>query len=328
MKRILVCLAAVIGLSGLATAERGVSVAAKERRTALVIGNSDYKIGRLKNPANDAEDIARVLRQSDFNVTLLLNVNQEEMDDAISEFGNGLRGGGVGLFYFAGHGIQLKGRNYLIPIGSDIKRQRHVKYRAVNVGEVLAEMGEARNGLNILVLDACRDNPLPRSFRTGKRGLAEVDPPKGTLVAFSTALGDVASDGTGRNSPFARHFIKYAKAEGLHVETMFRKISADVQVETGGKQVPWRQSSFTGDFYFSGGGTAGATVASVSTRPKPAPSKKRKRRPSSEETELWNLVGNSTVDELEAYLAEYPNGFYRKQAEERIWYLTYSTVEN
>jgi formylglycine-generating enzyme required for sulfatase activity len=248
----LILISLLFVLTTFADSNRGIGVTDKSNRIALVIGNSNYKDAPLTNPKNDSIDIAAMLKRTGFEVELLLDANQETMDDAISNFGNKLRGGGVGLFYFAGHGVQIEGKNYLIPIGADITRQRHVKYRTINVDEVLIEMGEARNGFNMLILDACRNNPLPRSFRSSKKGLSEISPPKGTLVTFATSPGDVASDGPGRNSPFAKNFLIYGEEKGLHVETMFRKVSAGVQSETDGNQIPWRQSSFTGDFYFNG----------------------------------------------------------------------------
>ncbi|MCP4752277.1 MAG: caspase family protein [Proteobacteria bacterium] len=328
MKRVLVFLAAVIGFSGLVMAERGVSVAAKERRTALVIGNSDYKIGRLKNPVNDAEDMAGVLKQMGFRVTLLTNVSQRKMEKAIQRFGIDLRKGGVGLFFYAGHGMQVSGINYLIPIGANIIAEDDIKYESVDANRVLSKMESAGNPLNMVFLDACRDNPFKRSFRSSSRGLAQMDAPPGSLVSYATSPGSTAADGTGRNGVFTKHLLRNISRNGLELSQVMKNTGAGVIRETDRRQIPWTLSSFTGNFYFSGGGTAGATAAAVSTRPKPASPKKRKRRPSSEETELWNMVKNSTIDEMKMYLGEYPNGFCRKQAEERIWYLTYSTVES
>ncbi|MCP4753111.1 MAG: caspase family protein, partial [Proteobacteria bacterium] len=308
MKRVLVFLAAVIGFSGLVMAERGVSVAAKERRIALVIGNSDYKIGRLKNPVNDAGDMAGVLKERGFQVTLLRNASQRRMEKAIGTFGKDLRLGGVGLFFFAGHGMQVDGANYLIPIGANIEAEEDIRFESVDANRILAKMEKAGNRLNIVFLDACRNNPFARSFRSANKGLAVMDAPSGSLISFATAPGRTASDGDGRNGLFTGYLLEYMNQPGLSLTAMMMEVRKKVLRDSDRKQTPWDVSSLTGDFYFSGGGTAGATVASVSTRPKPASPKKRKRRPSSEETELWNLVGNSTVDELEAYLAEYPNG--------------------
>ena len=222
-----------------------------DRRIALIIGNSEYgELGQLSNPGNDAKDIAAALKQTGFSVDLLLNANQEQMEDAISEFGRKLTGGGVGLFYYAGHGIQADGENYLIPIGAKIERQKDVRYKAVDVGQVLSEMDYARNGLNIVILDACRNNPLPRSFRSGTRGLAKVEGPKGTIIGFATSPGSAASDGQERNGVYTKHLLQNIMTSKITVEQVFKRVLRGVDEETEGKQVPWMSSSFTGDFYF------------------------------------------------------------------------------
>ena len=136
------------------------------KRTALVIGNSEYKMGSLQNPANDAQDMAGSLVKLGFDVTLKLNAGQEQMEQAISEFGRQLYQGGVGLFYYAGHGVQVGGENYLIPVNATIESESDVRYKAVNIGQLLGKMGEARNGFNIVILDACRDNPFAKEFRS------------------------------------------------------------------------------------------------------------------------------------------------------------------
>lgn len=227
-----------------------ISVGKIERRTALVIGNAQYKYSPLKNPINDARDIATSLKQVNFNVTLLTNASQEKMEDAISKFGRSLIAGGVGLFYYAGHGVQFAGQNFLIPIGAKIDRQKDVRYKAVNLGQVLDEMGFARNGLNIALLDACRDNPLPRSFRSSSRGLARVNSPEGTLIAFSTSPGSTAADGEGRNGLYTKYLLKHMKTPGISIEQVLKRVSRSVKQETDKNQTPWMESSFTGDFYF------------------------------------------------------------------------------
>ncbi len=223
-----------------------------ERRTALVIGNARYKNTPLKNPQNDAREMAATLKSQGFSVTLKLDANQEEMEEAISDFGRKLVEGGVGLFYYAGHGVQVDGKNYLIPIGATIKRQKDVRYKAVNANQILDEMGYARNGLNIVIFDACRDNPLPRSFRSGKRGLARIEGPKGTLIAFATSPGSVAADGAGQNGTYTKYLLQHMKVQGLPVEQVFKRVLKDVNKETNGEQTPWVSSSFMGDFYFAG----------------------------------------------------------------------------
>jgi len=222
----------------------------QENRFALVIGNGGYKSSPLRNPANDARDMAARLRKLGFEVMHRENASQRSMEAAIRRFGRSLRKGGVGLFYFAGHGVQVNGRNYLIPIGADIEKETEVKYEAVDAGRVLDEMYEAGNGLNIVVLDACRDNPFARSFRTRTGGLARMDAPTGTFIAYSTAPGSIAADGEGRNGIFTHHLLKNIPKPGLKIEDILKEVRKGVISETNNKQVPWQSSSLTGDFYF------------------------------------------------------------------------------
>lgn len=223
----------------------------KQARTALVIGNSAYQFTpTLKNPTNDASDMGASLKKLGFSVTTLLNASRKEMEEAIGDLGRRLVGGGVGLFFYAGHGLQINGENYLLPVDADIKSETDVRYKAVNAGQVLGEMGEARNGMNIVILDACRDNPLPRSYRSSKSGLAEMEAPKGSIIAFATAPGNTASDGTGRNGIYTKHILENIETPDLPVEVMFKKVLQGVNSSTSGNQIPWTSSSFTGDFYF------------------------------------------------------------------------------
>lgn len=223
----------------------------QERRTALVIGNGAYKSSPLVNPVNDATDIASALKKLGFSVQLKINANQKSMENAIRSFGKDLRSGGVGLFYFAGHGIQVNGRNYLIPIGADIESEADVKYESVDAGRVLSQMYEAQNGLNIIILDACRDNPFARSFRSSEKGLAKMDAPTGSILAYSTAPGSVAADGTGRNGLYTSMLLKHMKEPNLPIERVFKEVRIEVMNESSGRQVPWESSSLTGDFYFN-----------------------------------------------------------------------------
>lgn len=234
--------------AGISTAILGHTLA---RRTALVIGNGNYTYSPLKNPVNDANAMAQTLKNMGFSVTIALDANQQQMEAAIDEFGRKLISGNqVGLFYYAGHGVQVDGENYLIPVDAVIKRQSDVRYKAVNVGQVLGAMGEATDNLNIVILDACRDNPLPRSFRGGSRGLARVEGPKGTIIGFATSPGSVASDGDGDNGLYTKHLLKNMQVRGLAIEQVFKKVLQGVNEETQGQQIPWTESSFTGDFAF------------------------------------------------------------------------------
>jgi formylglycine-generating enzyme required for sulfatase activity len=222
-----------------------------EQRQALVIGNSVYGFSPLKNPVNDASDMAVALQKLGFTVTLKKNVNLKDMEESIQDFGNRLKKGGVGLFYFAGHGLQAGGVNYLVPIGARIEKESDIKYEAIDAGRILDEMAEANNGLNIVILDACRDNPFSRKFRSAARGLAILgSAPTGTYISYSTGPGQVALDGDGRNSPFAAALLEYMKEPGLSIEQVFKNVRHKLGRETSGKQVPWELSSLEGDFSF------------------------------------------------------------------------------
>ncbi len=165
-----------------------------EQRTALVIGNATYRIASLRNPSNDARDMSAALQNLGFSVTTLIDANNQKMYQAIRDFGKDLARGRTGLFYYAGHGMQVGGRNYLIPVDADIRAEDEVRYFAVDAGLILSKMESAGNETNIVILDACRDNPFKRSFRSSSRGLAVVEAPKGSLVIYATAPGSVAAE--------------------------------------------------------------------------------------------------------------------------------------
>jgi uncharacterized caspase-like protein/formylglycine-generating enzyme required for sulfatase activity len=242
----LIFLAAAILASG--------AVQAQESRIALVIGNSDYSSGPLPNPANDAKLVGDALTALGFDVIARRNADQVTMKRAIQEFGSRLEKAGpaaVGLFYYAGHGMQLSGRNYLIPTTARIEREGDVEIEAVSADWVIEQMKYARNRLNIVILDACRNNPFTRSMRSVDHGLATMDAPAGILIAYSTAPGAVAADGTGRNSPYTEALTQAIREMHEPVEQVFKHVRVGVMSATAGKQVPWESSSLTGDFYFA-----------------------------------------------------------------------------
>jgi formylglycine-generating enzyme required for sulfatase activity len=227
---------------------------AAETRIALVIGNSDYSSGPLPNPANDAKLLGDALTSLGFDVIARRNADQITMKRAIQEFGSRLERAGpgaVGLFYYAGHGVQLSGRNYLIPTTARIEREGDVEIEAVSADWVIEQMRYARNRLNIVILDACRNNPFTRSMRSVDRGLATMDAPAGILIAYSTAPGAVAADGAGRNSPYTEALTQAMRDMHEPVEQVFKHVRVGVMTATAGKQVPWESSSLTGDFYFA-----------------------------------------------------------------------------
>ncbi len=286
-------------------------------RVALVIGNAAYKDAPLLNPVNDARAVAAALQESGFTVILRENTDQRGMLSALREFGDKLRGGAsnkagapnnagaVGLFYYAGHGMQIKGRNYLVPVGANVEREDEVAYSAVDAQAVLDKMEAAGNAANIMILDACRNNPFTRSARSGQAGLAQMDAPVGTLVAFATSPGAVASDGAGANGLYTQHLLTAMRQSGSKVEDVFKQVRANVRRDSQGKQVPWEATSMEGDFYFRGGASA-ATAAAVDSSV-------------AVENALWDAVKNSQVPiELQAYLNRFPSGRYSALAREQL----------
>jgi formylglycine-generating enzyme required for sulfatase activity len=186
-----------------------------------------------------------------FTVTTLTDSNQRAMDQAIRKFGKTLRNqGGVGLFYYAGHGMQVDGENFLLPVDIDPSTEADVHYDAVPVGKLLGQMEAAGNGMNIVILDACRNNPFARSFRSASKGLAQVSAPSGTFISYATGPGKVAADGEGGNGLFTEKLVAHLATPGLKLEEVFKRVRGDVQRESMGKQVPWDSSSVTGDFFF------------------------------------------------------------------------------
>ena len=224
-----------------------------ERRIALVIGNGNYKSSPLRNTVNDASDISSRLTSMGFAVSKGTNMSRKDMYNAIRAFGNDLKKGGVGLFYYSGHGMQVKGKNYLIPVGVNIQSEDEVEFEAIDAGMVMRKMESAGNTMNMVFLDACRDNPFARSFRTSSQGLAQMDAPSGSLIVYATAPGSVASDGKGRNGIFTKNLLLHLSTPGLEVGKMLRMVRVSVKKDTGGKQVPWESSSLEGEFYFVGG---------------------------------------------------------------------------
>ena len=217
---------------------------------ALIIGNSDYKEAPLRNPVNDANDMTSILQRLGFSVITKTNIRYQEMENAIWQFGQQLKADDIALFYFSGHGVQVNGNNYLLPIGIKIKSARDIKYKAVNASMILDTLEDAGSRLNLIILDACRNNPFKR-VRSLQNGLAMMSAPTGTLIAYATAPGSVAYDGEGRNSPYTQYLLETMKIPGLKIEEVFKKVRVSVTEKTNNEQVPWEASSLIGDFYFN-----------------------------------------------------------------------------
>lgn len=229
-----------------------------EKRYALIIGNSNYPkdLGMLKNPVNDATDIATELRQSDFEVQLLTNATYIQIREAVRKFHDKLTNGPkdqtVGLFYYAGHGVQYQDENYLVPIDANVQFEDDIVRMCFPVQKmVLANMERSNSRMNIVILDACRNNPFPATTRSaGQTGLADMKKARGSFIAYATAPGSVASDGTGRNGLYTQELLKALRKPGLTIEQVFKEVRVNVLRMSGDKQFTWDSSNIVGEFFF------------------------------------------------------------------------------
>ncbi len=218
------------------------------KRAALVVGNSAYRMGALRNPKNDAADMAARLESLGFDVMLETDVSQKGMEDAVMNFCRRVANYDVAMFFYAGHGVQVQGENYLVPVDALISSETEVKYKCMNASLMLDMLEEANVGLKIVVLDACRNNPFARSL---SRGLASMNSPAGTFLAFATGPGDIALDGKNRNSPYTTAILQHIATPGISIYECFQNISEDVNASTRGHQNPWISASLRGMFYFN-----------------------------------------------------------------------------
>lgn len=222
-----------------------------ENRVALVIGNKSYKFGPLQNAVNDANDLSEILVKKNFEVIKVIDGTRLEMREAIKEFSRKIATGAVGLFYYSGHGVQVGGDNYLVPVDAKIEYQEEVPDECIGVSVILRYMEASNNKLNIMILDACRNSPFKSFSRSGEKGMLRVEAPVGSIVAYSTAPGMTASDGNGRNGLYTSKLMKYLDVPGLKVEEIFKQVRIEVSKESNNSQIPWESNSLMGDFYFN-----------------------------------------------------------------------------
>lgn len=289
--------------------------AAPPKRVALIIGNKMYRhASTLTNPINDAEDVAAALERLGFDkVILRTDRNKKQMIDDIQEFSDALTENGIGVFYYSGHGGQLAGVNYLIPTDAELKRESLLEFEGVDAGRVLGAMKEKRTAINMVILDACRNNPFPGGSRSGAgKGLARMDAPRGTLIAYATRPGEVAEDGVGRNGTFTKHLLNYIAVPGLEAQVMFRRVREGVEAETRNTQTPWDEGGYTGDFYFTG-------PPSSSPSPSAAPPTSPSQPSISREDIFWqSIMASVNAADFEDYLRRFPGGAYVSLARQRL----------
>ncbi len=241
-----------------------------EQRLALLIGNASYRLDPLQNPVNDVRLVAQSLRAVGFEVMVLENANLEVTLKTVNEFSKKLeQNKGVGVFYYAGHGVQLDGENYLVPIDGSMEREEEVRARSLSAQEVLQKMRRARNRLNLIFLDACRNDPFIKSSRSAGQGLARMDASLGMLISYATAPGSVAEDGKGANSTFSKHLAATLREPGLRIEDVLKRVRTAVRAETKGRQITWDNSAIEGDFYFLPPGSQASAAPAVIATPAP-----------------------------------------------------------
>lgn len=294
-------------LSAGAADDRNLSHRTGNKRVALIIGNAAYQgLKPLSNPANDAEDMAKALKSFGFEVMYYKDLNRRNMAEAISDFGRRVGGAEAALFYYAGHGIQVRGQNYLMPVNAAADSEAAVMDEGINVNRVLDEMEGGAARINIVMLDACRDNPITGKFRTaGTRGLAPPSAaPKGTVIVYATDPGNTASDGSGRNGLFTAGMLSAFKGKDLSLDGVLTEASSYVEKTSGNRQTPYVNGPKTvqKNFYFRIDGN-------ITVQPGPGEM----------DREFWNSVKDSSDPaDFEAYLKQYPNGAFRALAENRL----------
>lgn len=298
----IIVLSFVLALTGVIGVE-----AQTAHRVALVIGNSAYEhTTPLANPRNDAKDIADTLKQLGFEVVVGTDLDKARMDHTIRTFAEKLRGANLGVFFYAGHGLQVDQQNYLVPVDAQLASTSALDFELVRLDLVQRTM-ERESKINVLFFDACRDNPLARQLARALgtrsvgigRGLAPVESGEGTLIAFSTQPGNVALDGKGRNSPFAAAVVKHIATPGEDISAVLINVRNDVMSATARRQVPWDHSALTARVYFG------------APRSAPGPTLEQQA-----EMELWNLVKESAdAIMVRSYLERYPNGSFAPTAQ-------------
>lgn len=286
-------------------------------RVAVVIGNAAYAVGPLANPGKDATAMAALLREMGFQVVLAQDAAKDRMQAALDEAQKLLQGQqGIGLFYYAGHGLQLDWRNYLLPVDATLRRAADVPAQALDVQAVLECFKGAGTAMNILVLDACRDNPFGQTVSA--KGLAPLDAPPGTFFAYATAPGNVAEDGTAQdgNGLYTRFLLQELKRPEARIEDVFKRVRLQVRQASGGRQIPWESTSLEQDFVFATG-----------QRSEAATGLRREREFDAEKAE-WDRVKDSTKPEdIYNFLQRYPNGRIAEIAQLRLDQLSRPVVQ-
>lgn len=271
-----------------------------ESRVALVIGNGNYKNSPLKNPINDANDISARLRGLGFVVVERNNLVVKNIGSTLRDFRSKLMPGSIAMVFYAGHGVQIKGENYFPAVDADIQGEEDVPHQSLAVRQIMDILGDAKTRLNLVFLDACRDNPYARSFRSSSRGLSRESAPSGTLISFATRPGSVASDGLGRNGLYTASLLDAMENKNQPIEQVLKQVTAKVKAASKGQQEPWMEGSIEGDFCFGNCNQSSQAVAS-------------------DDHIFWDSIKDSQdANDYISYIRRFPNGFFNEIAKNRI----------
>jgi formylglycine-generating enzyme required for sulfatase activity len=296
--RRLLNLVVLLCLAGTASAQ----TQPKESRVALVIGNGTYKTSPLKNPVNDAKDMATKLRGLGFVVIERSNLGIRQIGSTLREFRSKLAPGGVALVFYAGHGLQIKGENYLPAVDADIASEEDVPNQSLAIRQIMDVLSDAKTRLNLVFLDACRNNPYSRSFRSAGEGLSRVTAPSGTLISFATRPGSVAADGDGRNGVYTGALLQQMGNTSQPIEQVLKRVVTSVKATSRNRQEPWMEGSIEGEFCFGECSGPGSVSTAVS-----------------DDRALWESVKDSRdANELKVYLAQFPRGVFAALASTRV----------
>ena len=272
-----------------------------ERKVALVVGNANYEMGPLTNPTNDSSDMAKKLKGYGFDVVYRENLKIRQIGSVLREFKSKLTPGSTALVFYAGHGLQVRGENYFPAVDAEIHSEEDIQNQSINLKQVMDILEEAKTKANIVLLDACRNNPFERKSRSLSRGLASVNAPSGTIIAYSTRPGSVAEDGSGRNGLYTEQLLKVMDSK-KPIEQVLKLLVTSVKGASKGRQEPWSEGSFEGDFCFGGCEDENAEKNRLAA-----------------EISLWeSVIGSTSINDYERYLSAYPTGTFSTLAKKTI----------
>ena len=275
---------------------------------ALIIGNSSYRDAPLVNPANDAKAVSGLFTEAGFTVDLRLNANRVDMVAAIERFGAAVKRSETKLvvFYYAGHGAQLDWRNYLLPVDAVVEKPEDMKQRCVDLGLLLGQFGAAKDKTFVVILDACRNNPFGRSYRPEQKGLSQFDAPVGSLLAYATSPGNVASDGEGANGLYTENLVRELSKRNTRIEDALKRVRLSVRLASHGAQVPWETTSLEGDVFIFNEGRKTLTEA------------EQEKLLEADFGEWGRIKSSKKIDDWVTYLRTFPNGRFAEIAQMRL----------